>query len=171
MDYELQGAPVKEIFWINDDPGTAMAIVLRPRGNDWLEDELRRMKQSGIETLVSMLEDSEADSLGLSDEQKLSEKIGLSFLSYPIPDRTTPSDISCFCKFIAGLENRLRAGERIGIHCRGSIGRASIAAACSLINLGWSPDAALSAIEEARGCQIPDTEEQRQWIMHYKAHP
>jgi len=161
---------MKEVFWINGDPGTALAIVLRPRGNDWLEDELRRMKESGIETLVSMLEDWEADSLGLSDERTLAEQIGLCFLSFPIPDRQTPSEVPSFRNFIDGLANRIREGERIGIHCRGSIGRASIAAACTLINLGSDPDAALSAIEAARGCQIPDTEEQRQWIMHYKAH-
>ncbi len=162
---------MKEVFWIESDPNTFLAIVLRPRGDDWLEDELRRMHSSGIQTLVSMLEEPEADSLGLSDERRLAEQIGLSFLSYPIPDRTTPADLPDFRRFASELARRLRAHERIGVHCRGSIGRASIAAACALIQLGWSPKTALSAIEAARGCQIPDTEEQRQWILEYKTAP
>jgi protein-tyrosine phosphatase len=162
---------MKEVFWINGEPKAALAIVLRPRGNDWLEDELVRMRQSGVQTLVSMLEKDEAVSLGLSDEPKLSERIGLTFLSYPIPDRQTPTEITTFRKFIADLSNRSRTGERIGVHCRGSIGRASIATACTLVNLGWAADAALSAIAEARGCSVPDTEEQRAWIMQYKATP
>ena len=160
---------MKDVFWIEGDPNAALAIVLRPRGNDWLEDELLRMQRGGVETLVSLLENEEADSLGLSDEQKLAEQIGLSFLSYPIPDRTTPKDFSAFRKFAAALASRLSAGERIGIHCRGSIGRASITAACALIHLGWSPSAALSAIESARGCQVPDTEEQRVWVLQFGA--
>jgi protein-tyrosine phosphatase len=162
---------MKDVFWINGDPRAALAIVLRPRGNDWLEDELLRIKQSGVQTLVSMLEDEEADSLGLIDEPKLAERIGLTFLSYPIPDRQTPAEITAFRKFATELASRCRAGEHIGIHCRGSIGRASMATACTLIHLGWEPDAALSAIAEARGCPVPDTEEQRDWILRYKAVP
>jgi len=160
---------VKDVFWIEGDSSTALAIVLRPRGGDWLEDELRRMRRNAIETLVSMLEDEEADSLGLPEERKFAEQIGLGFLSYPIPDRTTPSDVENFRRFVAELSSRLRTGERIGIHCRGSIGRASIAAACTLIHLGWNPEVALAAIEAARGCEIPDTDEQRQWILRYEA--
>jgi protein-tyrosine phosphatase len=162
---------MKDVFWINGDPKAALAIVLRPRGNDWLEDELRRMQQSGIETVVSMLEKEEADSLGLADESKLAEQVGLTFLSYSIPDRQTPADIATFRRFVAGLASRSRAGERIGIHCRGSIGRASIATACVFVHLGWTADAALSAIAEARGSPVPDTEEQRRWMLQYKAIP
>jgi protein-tyrosine phosphatase len=169
VDPKLQGASMKEVFWIEGDPKSALAIVLRPRGNDWLKDELLRMQQNGIGTLISMLEEDEADSLGLAEESRIAEQIGLSFLSYPIPDRTTPAKISSFHKFINEIAHRVRAGERIGIHCRGSIGRASIAAACTLIQLGWEPDTALSAIAEARGCPIPDTDEQRQWILQFEA--
>lgn len=160
---------MKDVFWIEGDVNTALAIVLRPRGNDWLEDELIRMQQSGVQTLVSMLEDEEAETLGVSEEKKIAEQLGLGFLSFPIADRTTPADVSSFREFIAVAADRLRAGERIGIHCRGSIGRASIAAACMLIHLGWNRETALAAIEAARGCAIPDTEDQRAWILRYEA--
>jgi protein-tyrosine phosphatase len=160
---------MKDVFWIEGDAQVSLAIVLRPRGNDWLQDELLPMQQGGVETLVSMLEDDEADSLGLAEERRFAEQIGLNFLSYPIPDRTTPEEISSFRKFIDEIANRIRAGERIGIHCGGSIGRASIAAACTLIQLGSDSERALSEIAEARGCPIPDTEEQRAWILQFEA--
>lgn len=159
-----------DIFWIEGDP-SGLAIVLRPRGNDWLEDELRRMKSSGINLLVSLLENDEAGELGLSEEGALATRIGLAYLSFPIEDRHVPPDTASFRGFVAGLATRLRAGERIGVHCRGSIGRASVTAASVLIHLGWAPSAALDAIETARGCQIPDTPEQRDWILRYKAKP
>jgi protein-tyrosine phosphatase len=59
----------------------------------------------------------------------------------------------------------------MGVHCRGSIGRATVTAACTLIHLGWTPQAALSAIQAARGCAVPDTQEQEDWILRYKAKP
>jgi protein-tyrosine phosphatase len=160
-----------DIFWIEGNPPAPLAIVLRPRGDDWLVDELRRMKQGGIDTLVSLLEENEAIMLGLAEEGPLAEEIGLQFLSFPIPDTQIPSDRASFRSFVAGLADRLRAGKPIGVHCRGSIGRATVTAACTLIQLGWSPKAALAAIAAARGLDVPDTQEQLEWILRYKAQP
>ena len=157
-----------DIFWIDGEPPPGLAIVLRPRGNDWLEDELLRMKRGGIEVLVSLLEADEAADLGLSQENEIAIKMGIAYCSFPIPDRHVPPNLARFRDFTAGLAAQLRAGTRIGVHCRGSIGRASITAACALIHLGWNADAALAAIESARGCQIPDTLEQRQWILNFE---
>ena len=163
---------MKDVFWIspaNSRSQVPLAIVLRPRGGDWLEDALIGMKREGVEALASMLEDWEANDLGLADEARLAEQIGLTFLSYPIADRTTPANRSAFMDFVSDMAARLRNGEHIGVHCRGSIGRATIAAACALIHLGWKPGDALAAIETARGCPVPDTEEQRDWILRYEA--
>jgi protein-tyrosine phosphatase len=162
---------MKGIFWIKGSPHAPLAIVIRPRGDDLLEDELHRIKHSGIQTLVSMMEDWEADSLGLADEGQLAKEIGLKFLTFPIPDTRVPLNAAAFRNFVTGLASRLRDGEHIGIHCRGSIGRSTVAAACALMHLGWRADKALEAIEDARGCTVPDTQEQEEWILHYKAQP
>jgi protein-tyrosine phosphatase len=157
---------VKDIFWIGE---TGLAIVMRPRGEDWLKDELSRLKQVGINTLVSTLEIWEARDLGLAEEASISEELGLHFLSYQIKDRTTPSHRERFAEFVRNLAKRLQAGERIGVHCRGCIGRSTVVTACTLMKLGWSPKQALEAIELARGCSVPDTEEQREWILEFGA--
>jgi len=176
---------VDEVFWIegtsprgaepvNGPPATSpvgLAIVLRPRGEDWLKDDLLRIKQNGVETLVSLLDPNEAFWLGLGDEGPLAEAAGMRFLSYPILDVHVPDDVATFRLFVAGLADRLRAGERIGVHCRGSIGRSTVTAACTLIHLDWTAKDALAAIQAARGCVVPDTEEQRRWILKYKAQP
>jgi protein-tyrosine phosphatase len=160
---------VNEIFWIEGNPPVPLAIVLRPRGGDWLEDELLRMKRDGIETLVSLLERDEADMLDLGKEGLWAEMIGLRFLSHPIPDVHVPPNAADFQIFVSDLADRLRAGEHIGVHCRGSIGRATVTAACALIELGWTAKDALAAIGVARGCVVPDTQEQEEWILRYKA--
>jgi protein-tyrosine phosphatase len=159
---------VRDIFWIKRDSPLALAIVLRPQGGRWLEMDLRRLRQEGIETLVSLLEEDEAAYLGLAEEGALAERNGIRFLSHSIPDANTPQAAASFQAFAAELADRLRAGEHIGVHCRGSIGRSSVTAACALIELGWKPEAALAAIEAARGCPVPETLEQEKWILRYK---
>jgi protein-tyrosine phosphatase len=162
---------VTGIFWIEGNPSAPLAIVLCPLGGDGLHDELLEMKRGGIETLVSLLEKDEAILLAVAEEGPIAEKIGLQFLSHPIPDCNTPPDTAAFREFVVGLANRLRAGEHIGVHCRGSIGRSTVIAACTLIQLDWSPRAALTAIQAARGLAVPDTQEQEDWILRYKAQP
>ncbi|MGA2167484.1 MAG: hypothetical protein ABSG62_04690 [Terracidiphilus sp.] len=160
-----------DVFWIKGNPPAPLAIVLCPLGGDGLENELMEMKQGGIETLVSLLGEDEAVMLGVAEEGRLAEKIGVKFLSHPIPDCHTPPDTAAFREFVAGLADRLRAGEHIGVHCRGSIGRSTVTAACTLIHLGWTPSSALIAIQAARGLSVPDTQEQEDWILKYKALP
>ena len=160
-----------EVRWIQAGPSTALAIVLCPLGAGSLEDRLVRIKESGVGTLVSLLEQREAEWLGLAEEAALAEEAGLRFLSHPIRDTQVPADTAAFREFVSGLADRLRTGERIGVHCRGSIGRATVTAACTLVHLGWRPEDALAAIETARCCPVPDTEEQLRWILGYKAEP
>lgn len=159
------------VYWINGSDSPHLAIVRRPEGDDSLDDELLRLKQSGIETIVSLLEPFEAELLGLREEGSRAARAGLHFLSYPIPDAHVPSDLAAFRAFVQGIAKRLAAGEHVGMHCRGCIGRATVTAACALIHLGWKPAAALAAIGKARGCQVPDTPEQEAWILRYKAEP
>lgn len=162
---------MSEVLWIEGNPPPHLAIVLCPRGGSELEDSLRRIRRGGVETLVSLLEEEEAAWLGLAKEESMAGHVGLAFLSYPIPDVHVPANAATFRDFVMGLAERLRSGERVGVHCRGSVGRAPLTAACTLIRLGWAPETALRAIEEARGYSIPDTEEQLRWILRYKGEP
>jgi protein-tyrosine phosphatase len=162
---------MKNIFWIRGNPPASLAIVLCPPGGRGLRDELLVMKRAGIGTLVSLLEEQEAHLFGLSEEGHLAGQVGLHFLSFPIRDAHLPPDRAAFRAFSQELANRLRDGEAVGIHCLGSIGRSAVAAACALIHLGWTPKAALAAITAARGMAVPDTQEQEDWILRYKAQP
>ena len=159
---------VNEVFWIKGDRPPHLAIVMRPRGEDWLADAMRRMRANGIETVISLLEPHEAEWLGLATEQTGAERAGMEFLSFPIQDTQVPANIGAFREFVASVARRLSEGEHVGVHCRGSIGRATILAACTLIQLGWNAADALEAIENARGEEVPDTPEQAEWIRNYR---
>ncbi|MBS1804614.1 MAG: dual specificity protein phosphatase family protein [Acidobacteria bacterium] len=157
---------MNDVFWID---GTGLAIVLRPRGDDWLENDLQRIRMAGIQTIVSTIEPHEARDLGLTDEGPTVERLGMHFISFPLRDRSVPSNRAGFTEFVLKLAKRVQAGEKIGVHCRGCIGRSSVVVASTLIKLGWTAERALDEIEVARGCSIPDTEEQRDWILDFGA--
>jgi protein-tyrosine phosphatase len=147
-----------------------LAVVLCPRGGASLRSELIHLQRAGIGTLVSLLSEDQVEMLDLGSERGMAAQLGMKFLHHPIPDHQLPPVPHAFRAFVADLSYRLQIGERIGIHCWGSIGRATVTAACTLIHLGWPPADALAAVEAARGIPVPDTEEQQEWIMHYKAH-
>jgi protein-tyrosine phosphatase len=167
--HQLDSNQFEAVLWIKGTLPVALAIVLCPRGDVWLKDELREVKKSGVDTLVSLLEPDEAKWLGLGDEANAAKEVGIDFLSYPIRDVHIPSDVKSFRAFVSEVADRLRKGEKIGMHCRGSIGRAPTTAACTLIQLGWNAKDAIAAIRAARGYPIPDTEGQLRWILNYKA--
>jgi len=158
-----------DVFWIKGRPPAKLAIVMKPRGGAWLEQDLRALRKAGVQTLVSLLEKDEAEWLGLDSERQFAERLEMTFLSFPIPDMHVPENADRFREFVTGLAERLRSGEQIGVHCRGSIGRSTTTAACALVHLGWLPQVALKAIEEARGCAVPNTDEQERWILRYRA--
>jgi protein-tyrosine phosphatase len=153
------------VYWIQHSRKPRLAIVARPRAEARLEDDLLVLKRSGIDILISLLEEDEAAILGLEEERELAEKNGLEFFSYPIPDRTIPTNRKDFCKLISYLADAIRSGKHVGAHCQGCIGRATVTTAAVLVELGWDAEKALAIIEEARGCPVPDTEEQRRWIL------
>jgi protein-tyrosine phosphatase len=130
---------------------------------------MKYLQRSGVRTLVSLLSDDQVEMLELQEEEMQARRVGMQFLRHPIRDHQLPPDPEAFRSFVGGLARLVREGEPVGIHCWGSIGRAPVTAACTLIHLGWNPATALAAVEAARGCPVPDTEEQEHWILNYKA--
>jgi protein-tyrosine phosphatase len=159
---------MKDIYWIQHDEAPRLAIVARPRGDDWLKDDLAYLKREGIGVLLSMLEPQEAIYLGLEHEDEVARSVGLEFISHPIPDRTTPEDEDGFRRLVARLVGLIREDKGVGVHCRASIGRSAVVVAAVLIQLGIEPADALALTEKARGCVVPDTLEQREWILNFK---
>jgi protein-tyrosine phosphatase len=142
-----------------------IAIVARPRGGDWLCDELSALFREGIDVLVSMLTEEESKELGLEKESEYCEGTAITFVNLPIPDRSVPLDTNDFLRAVEQLAQLVREGRFVAVHCRASIGRSSVLAVSILVRLGWEANDALAAVESARGCSIPDTPEQREWVI------
>lgn len=156
------------IYWIDDD-GVRLGIMPRPRGGDYLDDEIASLCQQGVEVLVSLLTAEEAEELDLTREAQACRDCSLRFVSFPIPDREMPEDKAATRLLVDDLRSTLEQGRGVGIHCRAGIGRSALIAAAVLGARGVSPEEALRKIGAARGCEVPDTPEQRQWVERFAA--
>ena len=156
-----------DVYWINGPWPGKLAILARPRGEDWLEDEVAGWKDAGVDVVVSLLTAGEDSELGLRDERELVQRHGLTFISFPIADYSVPTSTTEVRKLVSNLEQSLTRGNTVGIHCRQGIGRSSLVAACVLVTSGESPSTAFQHISSARGRSVPDTNEQMNWVTRF----
>ena len=147
-----------------------MAIIARPRGGEWLDEELHALKEAHFDVVLSLLTSEESKELGLTKEAPLSAKQGLEFINFPIPDLGVPASDTVTRELLHRLLNLLRAGKRVAIHCRQGIGRSGLIATSLLVMEGIDPSAAFRRVSAARNLEVPETTAQRDWVMELSHH-
>jgi protein-tyrosine phosphatase len=153
-----------ELFWIPTPLPGRLAIAPRPRGEDWLAEELQAWRDAGVDVIVSLLTPEEVEEFTLTVEADAAEKAGIRFRSYPIADRKVPASQATFRDLVDELTRELNAGRRVLVHCRQGIGRAGLVAAAVLVAGGIDSDTAVEKLTAARGRPVPETPEQRRWL-------
>lgn len=156
-----------DVYWLEGWWPGRLAILARPRGEDWLEDEVEGWKEAGVDVVVSLLTQDEESELGLTQERELVQRSGLTFINFPIADYSVPKSKQTTRQLVTALKERLSHGSRVGIHCRQGIGRSSLVAACVLVASGESSGNAFKQIERARRAPVPDTAEQKDWVTSF----
>ena len=76
-----------ELHWVNGPWPGRLALSARPRGGEWLPEELANWRQAGIQSVLSLLTSSEEKDLDLGGEAGQVKGAGMEFLSLPIADR------------------------------------------------------------------------------------
>lgn len=160
-----------ELYWIDGPWPGRLAISPRPRGGDWLCDEVRAWSQAGIQTVVSLLTAEEAAELVLGDEAAASRAQDVEFVSFPVIDRGVPSSRQAYLNLLSELTNRLADGRTVLVHSRQGIGRAALIAIGLLLASGVGAEAAIAGVEKARGQTVPETAEQRRWLEEHAKAP
>lgn len=152
-----------EIYWVEEK----LAILMRPRGGDWLQDEVRDWSNQGLQVIVSLLTSYEVAELGLADESVACQSAGLEFFCLPIEDRSVPDHLLDTVKLVDTLYALYSEGKKMGIHCRQGLGRSPLIAGCLLVRAGMAPEMAFAKIGAARGTIVPETAEQREWLKRF----
>jgi predicted protein tyrosine phosphatase len=157
----------KELYWLDGSWPGRLAVGPRPRGGDWLKDDIASWKAGHIDAVLSLLTPDEERDLDLSDEAGEVRMQGMDFTSFSIPDRQVPRSEAKLSEVLEGVTRALSTGKNVLVHCRQGIGRSGLVAGCLLVKNGMSPGAAVDSVSAARGVPVPETAEQRDWIDHY----
>ena len=152
------------VFWLPSFASGSIGIALRPRGGDWLRDEVARLRAEGVDLLVSLLTTEEQVALGLLAEAECCTTVGIEYVSAPMRDLGAPNDAADFRKLIRRLAANVRAGKSVAIHCRQSVGRSGLVTCSVLLALGHPLSHAVTCVSSARGVEVPETQVQREWL-------
>jgi len=155
-----------DLFWIPGPWPGRLAVVTRPRGGDWLDDEASGWRRAGLDVVVSLLEKDEAAQLDLAKESDVAESKGIHFISFPIPDRGVPPSMPASLGLLKNIADALEHGKNVAVHCRQGIGRSGLIATGVLVASGMGVDKAIEIVSSARGLAIPETAPQLQWIQN-----
>lgn len=148
-------------------PSGKISIMARPRGGDWLVDEIKALHASGVDILVSLLTAAEVQELDLAEEAACCHQQGIEYLSFAISDRSVPPFAEQTFLFLEGLHRSLAEGKHLAFHCRQGLGRAVLMAASLLVLSGFTPEKAFEQLSQVRGYRVPETEEQRTWVVAF----
>lgn len=157
-----------DLYWIETPVPGRLAVATRPRGGDWLEDELRAWKRAGADVVVSLLTHDEVVELDLVHEAEFSQASGMLFWFSSIVDRGTPGAEEEIAERISLIKKLLVAGKNVVVHCRQGIGRSALVAIAVLTALGLRLDEATARVAKARGRPVPETPEQVRWLSDFE---
>ena len=156
--------PGPDFYWVECPAPGRLAVISRPRGSLWLADDMAHIVTAGVDTLVSLLVQGELRELHLDDEELEARRAGLSFVSLPVPDLSTPVDDEAIMPGLHALRDELLTGRTVVAHCRMGVGRSPMCVASLLVLLGVPATDAWRRITEVRGRDVPDTAAQGRWV-------
>ncbi|MEP3348032.1 MAG: hypothetical protein ABJN34_03470 [Litoreibacter sp.] len=128
-----------------------------------LEACIEHYRAQGVNTVISMLSVGEVEELDLQAEAGICADKRLGFTNFPIEDFGLP-EAEGFKALVRDISQRLRNGEGVAVHCRAGIGRSGMLTCCTLAGFLGSAEIAIDTVSRARGAEVPDTKEQRDFI-------
>lgn len=155
------------IHWVKGIEPNRLGLMARPRGGEWLGEEVAAWRLASLSMVVSLLESQEVRELELKEQPALCAAHGIEFRHFPIPDRGTPSSGREVFALVAELSSVLTQGKAVAIHCRAGIGRTGVVAGCLLHALGVPYDDIFHRLSRSRGVVMPDTSSQVEWVEKY----
>ena len=155
------------LSWVRGIDPHRVALMPRPRGGEWLADEVAGWKRAGIGLVLSLLEPAEVHELDLGAERALCDTSDIEFVSHPIPDHGVPASAGELSIALARLHDALRERKAIAIHCRAGIGRTGLVAGCLLHGLDVPYADIFDLLSQSRGLSVPETSAQVAWVEAY----
>jgi ADP-ribosylglycohydrolase len=135
-----------------------------------LASDVEVIRRWGASAVVTLIEEHEFETLEVVGLGGAIAAAGIEWHHLPVTD-VLPPDARFELRWqYAGvrLRERLRAGQRVLVHCRGGLGRAGSVAARLLVEFGERPAVAVHRVRAVRPGAI-ETEAQERWVHAQRA--
>lgn len=138
---------------------------------DWARDldkDLARLREHWkTDLLVSLIEEHEFERLHIPKLLDRVNEHAMNVIWFPIRDQSVPTSVTEFHKVVTKINDALRSGQTVIVHCMGGLGRSGlVVAACLVALLKITPEEAITKTRKARAAAI-QTPEQEEYIFTY----
>jgi protein-tyrosine phosphatase len=136
-------------------PGCAGQLIFTPcpgtRGSS-LDEALATLQQAGASAVISLMPHSELAANAVEAVDARCQALGLAWFHLPVADEQVPLDdfAAAWQQSSAAILARLRAGQRLALHCKGGSGRTGLIAARLLIEAGVPRSEAIALVQALR---------------------
>ena len=134
-----------------------------------LNRDVASLVEAGVGYLLLLVEDHELATWGDPDIVERAAAGGLTVRRWPMPDGSTPRDITEMEDILADISTA-RDRTDVAIACMGGVGRTGTVAACALVAAGWDPAAAIAEVRRVRHPGAVETVEQEAFVSAFVHH-
>jgi protein-tyrosine phosphatase len=168
MEKRLKSGGRLRVDWINHDlvaPGQ-IGLTILPGRKDYsrsIDDDLHQLKKEGIEVIVPLITDDEFHHFGVDNLLKEYDENEFEVYRLPIMDQLVSSEKEMRV-LISYLDEKIKQGKKVLLHCVGGLGRSGMAAASYLKYKGMDSGKAIDVVREARGPRAVETKIQEEFV-------
>ncbi|RCI06012.1 hypothetical protein CU098_007187 [Rhizopus stolonifer] len=171
---ESSSAPKGNVC-LSSCPGKKIRLTRPVRGRASidrdLELDLSRIQSFGIKMIVCCLDDYELAFLGVSwsKYEAAAAERSIDIYRLPMTDGGCPNSMEVVKKAIDAINNTVKEGSHVLVHCRGGVGRAGLVASCWLLEnlFCQTAEKAISIVREQRSAKAIETLKQADYVIRY----
>jgi ADP-ribosyl-[dinitrogen reductase] hydrolase len=160
--------PLAEAYWVIPDRLLAGKFPGGKTAED-IDRHLGALLKAGFDTFFDLTMPGELPPY----EPYLPENA--EYHSHPVPDHGVPENSAQMVEILADLEDTLKRGKCVYLHCRAGIGRTGTVIGCHLVDTGLDGAAAIVRLNElwqdSERSQlwpdVPETDDQRDFILNW----
>jgi len=136
-------------------PVESAALVLTPCPGTkelGLAESIQQLKQSGVRAIVTALTTEDMQSKQVERLGELAQSQGMLWVHLPIEDDSVPNAlfVQNWPAVSAQLQNLLKQGNKVAMHCMGGSGRTGLLAGHLLLDMDWELDTIISQVQALR---------------------
>ncbi len=149
-------------------PVEAAALVLTPCPGTkelGLVESIQQLKDAGVKAIVTALTTEEMQSKQVEELGSLAQAQGMLWIHLPIEDDSVPDEMFAlnWPSVSPQLQNLLKQGGKVVLHCMGGSGRTGLLAGHLLLDMNWELDTIISEVQALRPGAFTKPE-QREYI-------